>query len=170
MIFDGKEYREMTDEERQLQERESAKVACLERLRPLSEAEVAHMLLMAQANAIPVDDATALRMRSFYPEWKSGSAYAVGFRVRYEGRLFKAVQAHTSQVGWEPTSAASLWTEVCESHSGTLEDAIPYSGNMALENGKYYVQNERFYLCVRDTVNPVYNPLAELVGLYVEEV
>ena len=148
----------------------SAKMATLEKQRPLTEAEVVHMLLMAQANTIPVDDATALRMRSFYPEWKSGGAYAVGFRVRYEGRLFKAVQAHTSQVGWEPTSAPSLWTEVCESHSGTLEDAIPYSGNMALENGKYYVQDERFYLCVRDTVNPVYNPLAELVGLYVEEV
>ena len=24
------------------------------------------------------------------------------------------------------------------------------------------------YLCNRDTVNPVYNPLSELVGIYVE--
>ena len=41
---------------------------------------------------------------------------------------------------------------------------------MALENGKYYSQDGVTYLCNRDTVNPVYNPLRELVGLYVKEV
>lgn len=39
---------------------------------------------------------------------------------------------------------------------------------MALENGLYYMQDYTIYLCTRDTVNPVYNPLADLVGLYVE--
>ena len=39
---------------------------------------------------------------------------------------------------------------------------------MALENGKYYSQDGTTYLCNRDTVNPVYNPLRELVGIYVE--
>lgn len=39
---------------------------------------------------------------------------------------------------------------------------------MALENGKYYTQNGVVYLCNRDTVNPVYNALADLVGVYVE--
>jgi len=47
---------------------------------------------------------------------------------------------------------------------------IPYSGNMALETGKYYNQSGKTYLCNRDTGNPVYNALAELVGLYVTEV
>ena len=47
---------------------------------------------------------------------------------------------------------------------------IAYDGNMALENGKYYVQNEIVYRCTRDTVNPVYNALADLVGIYVEVV
>ena len=51
-----------------------------------------------------------------------------------------------------------------------MADPIPYDGNMALEAGKYYIQDYVIYLCNRDTVNPVYNPLAELVGLYVETV
>lgn len=50
----------------------------------------------------------------------------------------------------------------------TLTDPIPYNGNMALESGKYYSQNGLVYLCTRDTVNPVYNALADLVGMYVE--
>lgn len=53
-------------------------------------------------------------------------------------------------------------------HHGTLYDPIPYSGNMALENGKYYMQNDVIYLCIRDTGNPVYHALSALVGLYVE--
>lgn len=39
----------------------------------------------------------------------------------------------------------------------------------ALEAGKYYSQSGKTYLCNRDTGNPVYNALAELVGLYVIE-
>lgn len=41
---------------------------------------------------------------------------------------------------------------------------------MALENGKYYTQDGVTYLCNRDTGSPVYHPLSELVGLYVEAV
>lgn len=39
---------------------------------------------------------------------------------------------------------------------------------MALESGKYYSQSGAVYLCTRDTVNPVYQLLNELVGIYVE--
>lgn len=167
-IFDGKEYRDMTAEELFQIETDKAKAASLERQRPLTEAEVYHMLLVAQANTIPVDDATAVRMKSFYPEWASATAYAIGFKVQYSGHLYKAIQAHTSQTGWEPVNVPSLWTEINEVHSGTLDDAIPYNNNMALEKDKYYTQYNQFYLCKRDTVNPVYNDLSELVELFVE--
>ena len=70
-----------------------------------------------------------------------------------------------------PTTAcidtASLYTEVVESHAGTLEDPIPYDGNMELEAGKYYSQGGVTYLCNRNTEIPVYNQLADLVGIYV---
>lgn len=71
------------------------------------------------------------------------------------------------EVGWEPENAPSLWEEICESHSGTADDPIPYSGNMPLTAGLYYVQEWVVYRCIRDTINPVYNALADLVGLYV---
>ena len=38
-----------------------------------------------------------------------------------------------------------------------------------MESGKYYSQGGAVYLCTRDTVNPVYSALADLVGLYVEK-
>ena len=127
------------------------------------------MLITQQINTLTVDDNTALRMTEFYPEWASGQSYTAGYKVQRNGKLWRVLQAHTSQAGWEPENAASLWTEICESHAGTLDDPIPYSGNMALESGKYYSQDNKVYRCTRDTGNPVYNALSELVGLYVEE-
>ena len=111
----------------------------------------------------------ALEALVLHPEWASDTDYTAGYKVCRGGRLWRCLQAHTSQAGWEPENAASLWTEICESHAGTPEDPIPYNGNMALESGKYYSQNSKIYRCTRDTVNPVYNALSGLVGLYVEE-
>ena len=161
--------REMTAEE--IAEREAAQAAfeAAERSRPLTVEEVTALLIRQQINSLAVDDSTALRMREFYPVWEAGQDYPEGFKVQRGGALYKALQTHTGQADWEPENAPSLWTEICESHAGTLTDPIPYSGNMALEAGKYYSQSGAVYLCVRDTVDPVYSALAELVGLYVEK-
>ena len=140
-----------------------------EKYRPLTESEVSRMLIAQQINTLIVDDNTALRMTEFYPEWAADTEYTIGYKAQRNGKLWRCRQAHTSQTGWEPENAASLWTEICESHAGTLDDPIPYSGNMALESGKYYMQDGKVYRCTRDTGNPVYNALSELVGLYVEE-
>jgi hypothetical protein len=141
-----------------------------EKTRPLTVEEVTSMLISRQVNTLAVDDNTALRMKSYYPEWTPNTAYSVGFKVQYNGNLWRVMQAHTAQVGWDPENAPTLWEQINETNSGDLTDPIPYEGNMALENGKYYMQDYVIYLCNRDTVKPVYHPLAELVGIYVEKV
>ena len=161
---------EMTAEEITALQAETAKAEAAERHRPLTESEALSLLLKQQVNAMEVDDQTACRMKEFYPAWSAGVSYAAGYKVQHGGKLWRCRQAHTSQTSWEPSTAtASLWEEVCESYDGTLADPIPYDGNMALESGKYYVQDGVIYHCSRDTINPVYNALADLKGIYVEE-
>lgn len=170
-IFDGYTYRDMTAEEITAIQSAQRTYEIAERTRPLTESEVTRLLIAQQINTLTVDDNTALRMLEFYPEWTAGQAYTAGYKVRYGGKLWRCLQSHTAQTGWEPSvNTASLWTEICETHSGTLDDPIPYNGNMALTAGLYYIQDYAIYLCTRDTVNPVYNPLAELVGLYVDKI
>lgn len=140
----------------------------IEKSRPLTESEVNRMLITQQINTLAVDDNTALRMVEFYPEWAESTSYETGFKVQREAKLYRCIQAHTAQTGWEPEAASSLWEVINETHAGTVEDPIPYDGNMALTQGKYYVQDYVVYLCTRDTINPVYNALSELVGVYVE--
>lgn len=162
-------YIEMTAEEITAMQDEEKKTEIQEKFRPLTADEVSAMLVRQQINTLPVDDQTALRMVAFYPDWTAGTSYAAGDRLVYNGDLYKVLQAHTAQGTWLPgTGTESLYTRIDEQHDGTKYDPIPYSGNMALESGKYYIQDYVIYRCARDTINPVYNALSELVGLYVE--
>lgn len=170
-IYENGIIRDMTPEEIAAMEEANARYEAEEKRRPLSLAEVQEMMVRAQINTLAVDDVTALRMVAYYPDWTAGMAYAAGDRLVYNGDLYKVLQAHTAQETWLPgTGTESLYTRIDEQHDGTKYDPIPYSGNMALEAGKYYSQSGKTYLCNRDTGNPVYNALAELVGLYVTEV
>lgn len=177
-IYENGTIREMTADEIAEMEEAQARYDAKERHRPLTIGEVSEMLIRQKINTLAVDDATALRMITFYPEWESGKAYTsangcpMGYKATRNGHLWKLRQEHTSQDNWAPgeTGTESLWEEICEQHDGTKYDAIPYNGNMALENGKYYTQDGVLYKCTRDTGNPVYNALSELVGVYVEVV
>ena len=115
------QYIDMTQEELEQIEKEARLAAIAERTRPLTESEVSRMLIAQQINTLSVDDNTALRMVEFYPEWATDTAYPAGYKVQHCGKLWRCLQANTSQTGWEPSTAtASLWEEICESHAGTL--------------------------------------------------
>lgn len=171
-IFENGVYRDTTPEE--IAELEEAKLQyeAAEKHRPLTVGEVGAMLIKQQINALTVDDQTALRMIAFYPDWETDKAYAAGDKLVSGDKLWKVLQAHTSQSTWVPgaTGTESLYTQIDEEHDGTKYDPIPYNGNMELKNGLYYSQEGVLYHCTRDTGNPVYNALSELVGLYVEVV
>lgn len=73
------------------------------RLRPYIERGVA---------ALALDEAQALEAAELYPNWKTGTAYTAGERVRYGGILYACLQAHTAQADWTPDAAVSLWARV----------------------------------------------------------
>ena len=174
MIFENGKYRNETTDELAFMEAAQAAHEAYERTRPLTAEEVTAMLIKQQINTLNVDDNTALRMKDFYPAFESviGQTVRQGFKFTHGGKLWRTEQPEmTIQEHYAPgMGTESLYSEVCETHAGTLEDPIPYNGNMALESGKYYSQDGKVYRGTRDTGNPVYNALSELVGLYVEEV
>ena len=69
--------------------------------------------MIEKASASLVDD-DALEAVELFPEWATGTAYTVGQRVRYEDKLYRCEQAHTSQDDWTPPSVPALWTEVAK--------------------------------------------------------
>lgn len=128
-------------------------------------------LLMLTVNTMSLTYNDALSVKSVYPEWETliGKEVKQGDKMQCDGRLWKVLQQHTVQEQWRPgTGTESLYTEIVETASGTADDPIPYNNNMELEQGKYYIQDGITYLCTRNTEIPVYQPLADLVGIYVE--
>jgi hypothetical protein len=64
--------------------------------------------------AVSLDDADALEAVELFKSWYSGIAYLADERVQYNGKLYRCVQAHTSQADWEPDRTPALWTEVAK--------------------------------------------------------
>lgn len=154
-------------------ERYAALAKVLERNRPMTAEEVSDMLIRQQINTLEVDDQTALRMAEFYPAWSDiigQTAEKAGYKFTYNGDLYKTIpENHTFAAQWVPgVGTESLYTRIDDVHDGSLYDPIPYDGNMALVSGLYYSQDGITYLCNRDTGNPVYHALRDLVGIYVE--
>lgn len=137
---------EMTDEEIAAIEAEAARYEAAERTRPLTESEVSRLLIAQQINTLSVDDNTALRMVEFHPAWATDTAYPAGYKVQYGGKLWRCIQAHTSQADWNPVDAPSLWAEVLAGQDGTAigewvqpDSTNPYMrGDKVNYKGKLY--------------------------------
>ena len=92
-------------------------------------------------------DAQALQVPMLFDEFNGdGVKYKAGKRVLYEGVLYKVLQDHTSQEGWTPTAAHSLFAKVInETIDGSVpefeqpDSTNPYmKGDKVIFNGKVY--------------------------------
>ena len=68
------------------------------------------IVFVTMAEAGSIDPVTAAEHADLFAEWAYPIAYTVGQIRRYNGTLYKCVQAHTSQADWTPPAAPSLWT------------------------------------------------------------
>ena len=162
----------------------------VEILTPLEDAEAAMAVFgfatKAEAEAMKpavsmavqrLPDAEALTVKPLYPVWedlvKLGTVKTdeVGYKFTYNGDLYKCRDANPQfQATWIPgIDTAALYTRIDETHAGTIDDPIPYDGNMELEKGKYYSQDGVVYECIESTGIPVYDPLSSMPR-YVKEV
>ena len=125
-------------------------------------------------NTFVLSDEEALKRKTLYPEWASfiGKSLDTGFKVLYEGRLYKVRQPITTVLEnqYPSVNTAALYEEINETASGTIDDPIPYNGNMELFEGLYYSQAGVTYKCIRSTGTAVSHDLSALVGIYVEKI
>lgn len=94
-----------------------------------------------------LDDKDALECVCLYEKWSgNGVAYAKGQRVQDDGVLYTVLQAHTSQAGWKPTAAPSLFAKVLIPEPSVVPEweqpgsTNPYmKGDKVKHNGKVWV-------------------------------
>lgn len=105
-------------------------------------------VVMAESGS--VDEVTASEHMDVFAAWQPDVAYAVGsLRTYGQGdaiKLYKCVQAHTSQADWTPDVSASLWAvagdpaEEWPAWSQPIGAHDAYvTGDKVSHNGKHYI-------------------------------
>lgn len=69
--------------------------------------------LIEKAAAFLTDE-EAIEAPALFPAWAAGVSYAAAERVAFDGKLYKVVQAHTSQASWTPDKTPALFVEVAK--------------------------------------------------------
>ncbi len=150
---------------------------CEEGIKVLRETGVASpdMLAAVQIAAQTFSDTDSLIVKGIYPEWKDviGNTFKKDYKFLHEDVLYKTIQDNLLiQEQYIPGNGTeSLYTRLDESHTGTVEDPIPWHTNMRPEKDKYYVEGELIAKCIEDPGQALHNKLSELCpGRYFEEV
>ena len=122
------------------------------------------------------DDEVILEAPEVCPYWKVGEAVVEGDRRFFpgDGKLYKAILAHTTQEDWTPNLTPAMWAVVAPaSEDGSLERPITASRGMEYTYGLYYLDPEdgKIYLCARTgeengAVVVLHYMPHELVGMY----
>lgn len=144
-------------------------------------------LISECVNIIPMTSKEAIERVSLFPEWGKDKGFMEGDTVKQGMKckitedsvsvLYECIKEHVIQENWKPDRLSSLWHEVSY-HEGTKEDPIPYNEDhnpqfqgMLLELGKFYIQDEVVYECIRDSQGvKIVQDLAGLVDNYVKVV
>lgn len=102
------------------------------------------------------DDSVVLETPQLLPEWKAGIAYKTGKKIQYGGVVWKVLQDHTSQEGWEPGVAPSLFAEVLIPDPDVISEwKQPDSTNPYMKGDKV-THNGTTWVCTID--NNVWEP------------
>lgn len=71
--------------------------------------KIKHNIQLAAAS---LSDAESLETPELFEKWRPDLRCSVGMRVSYNGKLYRCVQAHTSQSDWKPDITPALWVAV----------------------------------------------------------
>lgn len=99
---------------------------------------------MMHKAAVSLPDEDALEAVEMFPAWVTDKWYEASERIRYGEKLYRCVQAHTSQASWVPDITPALWTPVSieewpEWVQPTGAQDAYNTGDKVSHNGKHWI-------------------------------
>ena len=113
--------------------------------------QIANAIQLA-TSYLPDDQAETVTL--LFPKWHPDTMYAVDDRRQYDELLYRCVQAHTSQEGWEPPNVPALWVRT--STEEWPEWIQPMGAQDAYHFGDKVSHNEQHWISSVD--NNVWEP------------
>jgi len=112
--------------------------------------DAAAIAFVVMAESGQIDDVTAAEQSALFAEWAPNIAYAVGNLRLYNGVLYRCVQAHTSQTGWEPSVAVSLWAVTSDPAEEWPVWSQPLGSHDAYAQGAKVTHNDQHWVSTVD--------------------
>ena len=97
--------------------------------------DAAAIAFVVLAEGGQIDQVTASEQSMLFADWQPNVSYTVGQLRRYNGVLYKCVQAHTSQADWTPDKSASLWSATSDSSDPWPAWSQPLGAHDAYQTG-----------------------------------
>lgn len=95
--------------------------------------------------------------KDIYPDWNPEEyPYFAGERVTYDGLYYRCIQNHTSQSGWAPDIAVSLWVPIDDPAEEWPEWKQPAGAHDAYNKGDKVSHNDKHW--ISDIDANVYEP------------
>lgn len=113
----------------------------------------------ASVNALiqSMTDEEAITTQVLFPNWQTGKSYSIDERVRYNDKLYKVLQSHTSQDDWTPDVAVSLFAcLLTDEENGTIQEWTQPDSTNGYATGDIVSYNGKYYKSTAD--NNVYEP------------
>lgn len=118
-------------------------------------ADAVERLAVMQARSLP--DEEAVEVSQLYPAWDGGhTLYAEGERVRFDGRLYRVLETHTSQEDWDPSKAPSLFAPILPGQSGEVGEWVRPDSTNAYSKGDRVTHGGKLWESTAD--NNVWEP------------
>ena len=113
----------------------------------ISRAHAYKLRALIEATSSNLSDTDALSGIELFPKWQPDVSYVADERVRYNDKLYRVIQNHTSQADWTPDVTAALFTEVA------LPGEIPVWKQPTGSHDAYQIDDKVHY---PDAAGPVY--------------
>ena len=95
--------------------------------------------------AASLDDNDAVNAVKLFPTWTIGVSVTVGERYQYADKLYKCLQAHTTQADWKPDDSPSLWVGISDPAEEWPEWSQPVGSTDAYAKGAKVSHNGKHW-------------------------
>ena len=95
--------------------------------------------------AASLDDNDAVNAVKLFPTWAIGVSVTVGERYQYADKLYKCLQAHTTQADWKPEDSPSLWVGISDPAEEWPEWSQPVGSTDAYAKGAKVSHNGKHW-------------------------
>lgn len=104
-----------------------------------------------------IDDTMGDFAKLVFPEWSANSVdYFAADKVSYNGKYYRCIQSHKSQVDWTPDTAVSLWVNISDPAEEFPDWKQPSGAHDAYNKGDKVTHLEKHW--ISDIDANVYEP------------